>query len=491
MDANGTADKNGPATFEEAMLWAEKLFPDMLAALAEQGASPEYVLGKLNDMKVVVTTTYSGMGVPEIACSFLKKAFQKHKCCLEFGFHGCRDMDPLCRKMLTFSRFPSEHMFGDIMDSVSPELAERLKSMQKASRLLYDKQAVGKDKAAKNELTKSIGRAFAVQALKALEQCGMTKDCCCHCYHHMEACRLWPVASPGTLHMEVGGNTCTPWSSYGKHGGWLDPVSVPCVVWLHNLRVSSPGLIINECTPRFDVEIAERLLQDKYISSSVVFGPPDMGLPCNRGRRYTVFLRRDLCSRLVVPRLLLFDADKFQRLIAAKIIATAEMFLRASPEDVQQSLKDLAEQRGVHLLDGDPVCVKLLLSPWLRSQVQSYQQVLSKKGMWPTESEICVDLSQSATDRPRYGDVIPCLLRSSFLFALKARRPVLPVEYLCIQCIPVTLPPQNEFAECCPWTPEFIASLPRSQILGLAGNSMVVPAVGSILMAGLLCAASV
>ena len=216
-----------------------------------------------------------------------------------------------------------------------------------------------------------------------------------------------------------------------------------------------------------------------------------MGLPCNRGRRYTILLRRDLCSRLNVPRVLLFDADKFQRLIAAKLVASADIFLRAPPEAVHACLKELAEQRGVHLPNGDPACVELLLSPWLRSQVENYQQLLTKKGMWPAQNEICVDLSQSAIDRPRCGAITPCLLRSSFLFALKARRPVLPVEYLCIQCIPLTLPPQSEFADCCPWTPEFIASLPRAQILGLAGNSMVVPAVGSVLMAALLCAASV
>ena len=192
------------------MLWAEKLFPEMLAVLGEQGASAEYVLGRLKNMKVVMTTTYSEMGVPEIAVNFLKKAFQKHECCPEFALHGCRDMDVFRRKMLSFSRFQSEHMFGDIMESVSPECAESLKKLQQSSRLLYDKLAVGKDKAAKNERTKTVGRAFASKALKALEQCGMTQDCCCHCYNHMETWGLWPVASPSTLRVEVGGNTCAP-----------------------------------------------------------------------------------------------------------------------------------------------------------------------------------------------------------------------------------------------------------------------------------------
>ena len=427
------------------MLWAQKLLPRMLAAVSDCGFPLSCVLRKLNEVKVVVTTSYSGLGVPEIACSFLQNALQKQECSPEFVLHGCRDVDVLCRKMLIASRFHSEHVFGDILETVSPECVQRLQQLQGQSRFAYDTQAAGRPTARKRELAQQIGRDFAVQALRVLESSGLTRTCSCHCYNHVQTCPLWPSPSENTWHVEVGGNTCTPWSTQGKHGLWLDEANIPCLVWFHGLRVSKPSIIINECTPNF-VEILQRMMDEQYISATVVFGPVEMGIPCSRPRRFTVLVRRDLCKRQRVPPLILFEEDRFLGIIAAKMVANADMFLRATPQDVQQYAAHLAKQRGVALPDDVILASSLLLSPWLRNQLTNYRSVLNSKGKLPLDSEFFVDLSQSAYDRARMSHIIPCLLRNSVLFAMKANRPLTPAEYFCVQCLPITLAEGNEFA---------------------------------------------
>ena len=105
------------------------------------------------------------------------------------------------------------------------------------------------------------------------------------------------------------------------------------------VKVASPGSIVNECTPFFDVEILERVLQQTHVCSTTVFGPTDMGVPCNRVRRYTVLIRKDVSSNLG-----LFSQDTFRQLITAPIATDANVFLRASPRQIQAFMNDMAEQ---------------------------------------------------------------------------------------------------------------------------------------------------
>ena len=71
---------------------------------------------------------------------------------------------------------------------------------------------------------------------------------------------------------------------------------------------------------------------------------------------------------------------------------------------------------------------------------------------------------------------------------MQAARPLHPLEILAVQCLPVTLDPQSAFVRFCPWPVELLESLSRNQATNVAGNTMFLPAVGSVLLLALLSA---
>ena len=121
-------------------------------------------------------------------------------------------------------------------------------------------------------------------------------------------------------------------------------------------------------------------------------------------------------------------------------------------------------------------------------QLGKYKSVLQVSPRYSGRTAVFVDLSQDAEQRPRVSEIIPCLLRSSFLYSMQAARPLHPLEILAVQCLPVTLDPESAFVRFCPWPVELLESLSRNQATNVAGNTMFLPAVGSVLLLALLSA---
>ena len=490
-DVDADSDQ-GPSSFEDVMHWAHKLLRSCLAMLSGQGVNTVAVLDGMSKMSLQITTSYSGIGVAETSLGFLKDALEAQGGQLHYVFHAATDINPRCREMLCSHRQSSRssHLFGDLLAKLPDSLVEELRQMQAVYKRKFDdamscqnqEEAGGSSK--RKDAIMKFGRGFVVRALKLLEPVSFTRSSTCDCFRHHQQCPLWPADDASNLHVEVAGNTCTPWSSSGKCFGWLDPASIPCIAWLHSMREVSPSILFNECTPTFDVEILRRLFQDTHHFASHVFGPTAMGIPCNRDRRYTILLRKDRCQGLGI-----LEKTRFQELISARLVASGDMFLRADPEAVAAYINQLAGKRGLPpSTAGSHLPASVVLSPWLKHQLDKYKSVVEHSQRFAGRQNLFVDLSQDAVQRPRVHEVIPCLLRKSFLWSTQARRPLLPLEILAVQCLPVMLPSDNKYSHMNAWSDEFLQGVSRSQIQTFAGNSMVLPAIGSVLLTALLAA---
>ena len=119
------------------------------------------------------------------------------------------------------------------------------------------------------------------------------------CFAHHKKCPYKAPTDVGgaQLFVEVGGNVCTPWSSAGSRHGWLDPVSLPNLVWLWDIRSRKPDIVVNECTPFYEADVVLKFLgPDEYDSFHLKFGPDDLGIPVSRDRLYSVFTRYGRCQ---------------------------------------------------------------------------------------------------------------------------------------------------------------------------------------------------
>ncbi len=68
---------NGPETFEDIFDWAERLLHHITDLRLAWAMPVREFFAKLGTMTVVVTTAFSGVGTPEIACWFIQEAFRK------------------------------------------------------------------------------------------------------------------------------------------------------------------------------------------------------------------------------------------------------------------------------------------------------------------------------------------------------------------------------------------------------------------------------
>ena len=249
--ADAPADEDfsvaGPRTFEDMMLWANKSLSAACAAVSKsaEGVNVPDMFRKISQTRLVFTTSYSGLGAPDISLPFLQDALRKQGCELAYEVYSCTDIDPRCRRVLAAhgEATRSEHMLGDLLDKISGAQLEVLQAKQDHFMELYQTAAAKEPATAvKKNLLLKHGRDFVDDCLLYLSGLTMGKDTACHCYKHAGPCKIWPSEDRQTMHVEVAGNTCTPWSRSGKQMGWLDRASIPCVVWIHSCRLCCPQL---------------------------------------------------------------------------------------------------------------------------------------------------------------------------------------------------------------------------------------------------------
>ena len=221
-----------------------------------------------------------------------------------------------------------------------------------------------------------------------------------------------------------------------------------------------------------------RISQSWYLLFSVTFSPVDLGLPVERGRRYTVCF---LPSKVVgFPE---FTRCAFGGAFFKTLEADGNIFFAATVEQ-QESEKELLASR-VHLPQRDPSGRTwpwtALLTEGEYKRLKGYKRQLLDQGVM--EGCSFVSLSQNAGYiRSRVDGLVPTLIRNTTVFRLVLGeagkeagmcRLAIPQELLGLQLFPVMLPPNHWQAGLIHFEDLFTArSLPMTAMRGMAGNGM-------------------
>jgi site-specific DNA-cytosine methylase len=327
---------DGPASLDETYSWPW-YGAQRLADIAWSAGLGNFA-GMLTEAcgRVVVTTTYSGMGCAEMVCPMISSAWASLGAQVSFKLYSATDVDATCRRVLQCHKEDSqpEHVFGDVLERIPKALrdslirkGERLRALLAARACEAERQGMQVDalSAYKAEQTKRLGLKYVAAVKAAFRQRVFSLDQECWCHRHRRMCQTCPVAraesasnrcgptpgfSPGrqtpgeakgALHIEIAGTTCVAWSSMGAGQGWLRESSLPCLVWCHWVLHSEPDIVIHECTRSFDQSLLQDILGSKYVVESAVTTPTDFGIPANRHRKYTLCRLKRRIAALVAP----------------------------------------------------------------------------------------------------------------------------------------------------------------------------------------------
>ncbi len=396
---------------------------------------------------------------------------------MQFRFYASCDSEETSRAALTALPIRSEHLFKELLHRIDATSLMQLQRLQKERRAAYHSE-IGKH-GQSTVCSKVLGqftRSFLDAASKLLAKAAYPNAAWCE--HHHKFCPIWPDHVESMIHLEVGGNTCTPWSAQNrKCESWLDPVALPCLVWLASTGKVCPHLFVNECVPSFDaMSILPMFLQNTEFSS-VVFGPDDLGIPAKRDRRYTIGWRKDFWRPAIA-----LDSKNFKTVAGRVVKVDGRIFMRASADQVREYNNRLAAARHLPAPeDGESYrCLDVMRSADRLRLERCVEGSARENLFW--------DVTQGHM-RPRSQTrCIPTLLRNSLIFETSTSRLILPFEMLCAQCLPFSLPEGNEFAKFQPVSLDLLEALGDRTVRHLAGNGMTLPAVGSIILTGLALA---
>ena len=116
--------------------------------------------------------------------------------------------------------------------------------------------------------TRWLKRSCLKMLLDAYAQMEFKETAWCSTCHGL--CFLNPRANPrcrSAWWTEGGGNTCTPWTLYGKSLGWLDPESTSALTWAFSAKYYGVDTLLQECTPLFDTMIFQEILTVPNVDS--------------------------------------------------------------------------------------------------------------------------------------------------------------------------------------------------------------------------------
>ena len=284
----------GPRSYAEIFDWPTKGLESIAVACKCRGRDAmAYLQGLMScSAEIVLTTHFSGMGTSEMALAMIEDMLQQHGISLPMRVHSATDINHDCRKVLMSYQPPHgpEHVFGDILDRLPEQAKDRL-----IARQLYYKQQFEKASGngtsphggvSKRNLAREVGNRFIQETINILlQERGMLCDQA-FCYRHECNCPIFPDGLAGhQFHLEIAGSVCTPWSLQGAGLGWLDPASLPFMVWAIQLKKAQPHAFLHECTPSFPVDVLAQIV-DEFKVEAATFCPTDFGIPQSRRRVY-------------------------------------------------------------------------------------------------------------------------------------------------------------------------------------------------------------
>ena len=107
-----------------------------------------------------------------------------------------------------------------------------------------------------------------------------------HCARHDGLCTF------PSVHGEIAGSPCTPWSRIGSRLGRAHKLTHLLIIWCYWLRAMQTPLAIHENVVGFDIKILEEILQDLYYIVHIHVNPAMAGELVRRARIYSILLLR-------------------------------------------------------------------------------------------------------------------------------------------------------------------------------------------------------
>ena len=310
---------------------------------------------------------------------------------VEVKFHSCCDRDTHCQDVLVALHgklHPDTHVFGDLTHRIPGDMWTRLEAVRQSC-LEEAQQGAGCDAA-------EIGVAFVQKGLALLRESVSEVPATGYCVRHKAMCPYKPVVARGDIWMELGGNTCTPWSMSGKKLGFLDFHSSVALVWGFALaglpKMQTPDVIINENVPRWPADAFWTEVCSAYARVSLQLSPTAFGHPVNRVRKYVALAKKGF--NFDPTTCLHWDILQF-----CSEPIDASIYFCAPSRVKDKHLHAAAAARSLEVVEG--MTAKDLLTFSVRQRLQEYKRLFAQ--VVEPGAVALVDLSQNA-DYAKPGD---------------------------------------------------------------------------------------
>ena len=436
---------------------------------------------------IAISTSWSGMKVPELAMEVLLHVVQA-----EVGLPtgpGVRcvsscDSDTSCREIAkhwkgTLVKHDSHtHVFGNVLDYLSDYAKQFLEGEGLANLFQGPTGVKRKREKSENTLERNarIARHF-IRHSKAVVKPTQRARCFAHddrtCYNNVY--HELSARSEELITMDIAGSSCVERSPLGSQVGDAGDTIVVLLVWAARVRETRPVLFMHENHKNLGLEVFNFWFRDLYQLYAISSCSPSWhGWPVNRpGRQYVWGIRRDWS--------LLGSAEDFAEKFSFSVeLVGADLFEADDTMLDKEFHRVIARRRYAHSSPRE--CFpdwSVLYPPGMQTRLAEHEECVSKK--FPDADRWCVDVEQNVGCGPAGGPFIPCLVTHGRLVVNDpltcGRRHATPEEHLNFQGVPV-LQHQLDALHLpeLPWA-GVLRDMKAEQIIQLAGNGMFMPTV--------------
>lgn len=251
---------------------------------------------------LVLHTSYSGIGSPEVALRMLGIAFAESGLALATGdgarndfsdwlvsWSACDYAQPCQTAMLgpwAPLRLRPEHFFGSMLSKVPLAFQKQIVSKRPPANSSKDERA---------HCFSEMSRFISQHGPKLFD-----RDARAACLLHPDkpsGCSLTWQGPSGASPSErpvtaaVAGATCTPWCSSGARMGYSDDATEPYLLWLEEMKQTRPDLVFFENSPNFPIgDLASSLPHAHTVD--LIFGPEEHMPTCERPPNLRTHRRR-------------------------------------------------------------------------------------------------------------------------------------------------------------------------------------------------------
>ncbi len=238
--------------------------------------------------RITVSTCFSGIGAPEMACSVIESTLRDHfrrassmssiqTTTLEFEFDWACEWSTQCQNVLLANPHFHGNLFGNVLDFLPSKLKRKV-----------DKHTTSDVISIKDEII------YAPTKRKL--------------YCHRNGKHM-PVAR-SMLH--IAGSPCVDHTTYGKQEGLLGEQIRYLWAWCAMIRTMRPAICVHENVPGFPETELTNIFADLYVTVRVRSDPEWQGWASTRKRVFDIFILKALIStplpaHMQLPNLSIFE----------------------------------------------------------------------------------------------------------------------------------------------------------------------------------------